>query len=42
MLHVQWSGCGAPLIEDQDIKTGWEDKIANIAKNVLEEQSPRQ
>ncbi|KAL0397469.1 UNVERIFIED_CONTAM: Replication factor C subunit [Sesamum calycinum] len=30
------------LTEDQDIKTGWEDKIANIARNVLEEQSPKQ
>ncbi|KAH6793790.1 hypothetical protein C2S52_004267 [Perilla frutescens var. hirtella] len=32
----------ASLTEDQDIKTGWEDKIANIAKNVLAEQSPKQ
>ncbi|KAK4414359.1 Replication factor C subunit [Sesamum alatum] len=32
----------ASLTEDQDIKTGWEDKIANIARNVLEEQSPKQ
>ncbi|KAL1562031.1 replication factor C subunit 3-like isoform X2 [Salvia divinorum] len=32
----------ASLTEDQDIKTGWEDKIANIAKKVLEEQSPKQ
>ncbi|XP_075478924.1 replication factor C subunit 3-like [Primulina tabacum] len=30
------------LKEDQDIKTGWEDKIADIAQNVIEEQSPKQ
>ncbi|XP_042059850.1 probable replication factor C subunit 3 isoform X2 [Salvia splendens] len=34
--------CSASLTEDQDIKTGWEDKIANIAKKVVEEQSPKQ
>lgn len=32
----------SPLKEDQDIKTGWEDKIADIARNVIEEQSPKQ
>ncbi|KAL8495831.1 hypothetical protein ACS0TY_019805 [Phlomoides rotata] len=37
-----FNGCNASLTEDQDIKTGWEDKIANIARNVLEEQSPKQ
>ncbi|PIN10365.1 Replication factor C, subunit RFC3 [Handroanthus impetiginosus] len=37
-----FNGCSASLTEDQDIKTGWEDKIANIARNVLEEQSPKQ
>ncbi|KZV31600.1 Replication factor C subunit [Dorcoceras hygrometricum] len=30
------------LEEDQDIKTGWEDKIANLARNVIQEQSPKQ
>ncbi|XP_073120435.1 uncharacterized protein [Henckelia pumila] len=34
--------CSSPLKEDQDIKTGWEDKIADIARNVIEEQSPKQ
>ncbi|KAF8380707.1 hypothetical protein HHK36_028197 [Tetracentron sinense] len=31
-----------PLKEDQVIMTGWEEDIANIAKNIIEEQSPRQ
>ncbi|CAK9158145.1 unnamed protein product [Ilex paraguariensis] len=30
------------LKEDQEIMTGWEDDIANIAKNIVEEQSPKQ
>ncbi|KAL2478629.1 replication factor C subunit 3-like [Forsythia ovata] len=30
------------LTEDQDIKSGWEDKIAKLAKNIIEEQSPKQ
>ncbi|XP_073151555.1 replication factor C subunit 3-like isoform X2 [Henckelia pumila] len=30
------------LEEDQDIKTGWEDKIANLARNMIQEQSPKQ
>ncbi|XP_072987023.1 replication factor C subunit 3-like isoform X2 [Typha latifolia] len=30
------------FIENQEILTGWEEDIANIAKNLLEEQSPRQ
>ncbi|CAI9764920.1 unnamed protein product [Fraxinus pennsylvanica] len=30
------------LKEDQDIKIGWEDKIAKLAKNIIEEQSPMQ
>ncbi|XP_073288555.1 replication factor C subunit 3-like isoform X2 [Primulina huaijiensis] len=30
------------LEEDQDIQTGWEDKIANLATNVIQEQSPKQ
>ncbi|XP_075486316.1 replication factor C subunit 3-like [Primulina tabacum] len=32
----------SPLKEDQSIKTGWEDKIVDIARNVIEEQSPKQ
>ncbi|KAA8520346.1 hypothetical protein F0562_014602 [Nyssa sinensis] len=32
----------SPLKEDQEIMTGWEDDIANIAKNTIEEQSPKQ
>ncbi|KAI4353954.1 hypothetical protein L6164_002870 [Bauhinia variegata] len=31
-----------PLEEDQLILTGWEDEISNIAKNTIDEQSPRQ
>ncbi|KAH0726237.1 hypothetical protein KY284_002102 [Solanum tuberosum] len=30
------------LTENQEIKTGWEDDIAMIAKNIIEEQSPKQ
>ncbi|CAA2986674.1 replication factor C subunit 3-like [Olea europaea subsp. europaea] len=30
------------LKEDQDIKTGWEYKIEKLAKNIIEEQSPKQ
>ncbi|CAN1306413.1 Replication factor C subunit 3, partial [Linum perenne] len=30
------------LTEDQVIWTGWEDDIANIAKNIIDEQSPKQ
>ncbi|XP_075510946.1 uncharacterized protein LOC142546870 isoform X3 [Primulina tabacum] len=30
------------LEEDQDIQTGWEYKIANLATNVIQEQSPKQ
>ncbi|EOY25329.1 ATPase family associated with various cellular activities, putative isoform 1 [Theobroma cacao] len=31
-----------PFKEDQVILTGWEDDIANIAKNIVEERSPKQ
>ncbi|CAL1373787.1 unnamed protein product [Linum trigynum] len=31
-----------PFSEDQVILTGWEDDIANIAKNIIQEQSPKQ
>lgn len=34
--------CSPTLKEDQEILTGWEDDIAKIAKNVVEEQSPKQ
>nr|GMD31722.1 replication factor C subunit 3-like [Ipomoea batatas] len=30
------------LKEDQEIMNGWEDDIAKIARNIIEEQSPRQ
>ncbi|KAH0766071.1 hypothetical protein KY285_001942 [Solanum tuberosum] len=30
------------LTENQEIKTGWEDDIAKIAKNIIKEQSPKQ
>ncbi|KAK3195309.1 hypothetical protein Dsin_026619 [Dipteronia sinensis] len=31
-----------PFEEDQAILTGWEDDITNIAKKIIEEQSPKQ
>uniref|UniRef100_A0A6N2KMP1 Integrase catalytic domain-containing protein n=1 Tax=Salix viminalis TaxID=40686 RepID=A0A6N2KMP1_SALVM len=31
-----------PFTEDQEILTGWEDDIANIAKDMVEGQSPKQ
>ncbi|GMJ13981.1 hypothetical protein HRI_005067300 [Hibiscus trionum] len=31
-----------PFTEDQKILTGWEEDIANIAKNMVEERSPKQ
>ncbi|XP_058085454.1 replication factor C subunit 3-like isoform X2 [Magnolia sinica] len=31
-----------PFKEDQVIWTGWEEDIANIAKNIIDEQSPKQ
>ncbi|KAF5744234.1 hypothetical protein HS088_TW08G00832 [Tripterygium wilfordii] len=30
------------FVEDQEILTGWEDDIATIAKDIVEEQSPKQ
>jgi replication factor C subunit 3/5 len=33
---------GYPFAEDQVVLTGWEDDIANIAKNMVKEQSPKQ
>ncbi|PIA58574.1 hypothetical protein AQUCO_00500480v1 [Aquilegia coerulea] len=32
----------SPLKENHVIMTGWEEDIANIAKNIIEEQSPKQ
>ncbi|KAM7256337.1 hypothetical protein ACFE04_012078 [Oxalis oulophora] len=31
-----------PFKEDEEILTGWEQVIANIAKNIVEEQTPKQ
>ncbi|OMO89328.1 hypothetical protein CCACVL1_07914, partial [Corchorus capsularis] len=31
-----------PFKEDQEILTGWEEDIANISKNIVEERSPKQ
>ncbi|KAJ0053267.1 hypothetical protein Pint_00004 [Pistacia integerrima] len=31
-----------PFKDDQEILTGWEDDITNIAKKIIEEQSPKQ
>ncbi|KAJ4825842.1 hypothetical protein Tsubulata_023352, partial [Turnera subulata] len=33
---------GYPFTKDQEILTGWEDDIANIARNIVQEQSPKQ
>ncbi|KAG6420254.1 hypothetical protein SASPL_116776 [Salvia splendens] len=42
-FEATWhTNSNASLTEDQYIKTGWEDKIANIAKKVVQEQSPKQ
>ncbi|PON56702.1 DNA polymerase III [Parasponia andersonii] len=30
-----------PFAEDQEVLTGWEDDIANVAKNMVQEQSPK-
>ncbi|XP_062099839.1 replication factor C subunit 3-like [Humulus lupulus] len=30
-----------PFTEDQEVLNGWEDDIANIAKNMIEEQGPK-
>ncbi|XWS62264.1 hypothetical protein CRYUN_Cryun07bG0195300 [Craigia yunnanensis] len=36
-----WHSC-YPFKEDQVTLTGWEEDIANIAKNIVEERSPKQ
>lgn len=38
----RWSICSSLLEEDQIILTGWEDDIADIAKSIVEKQSPKQ
>ncbi|EEF28707.1 Replication factor C subunit, putative [Ricinus communis] len=40
-LEASWRR-SYPFAEDQEILTGWEDDIANIAKNMIQEQSPKQ
>ncbi|XP_028083303.1 replication factor C subunit 3-like [Camellia sinensis] len=40
-LEATWQANSA-LTEDQEIMIGWEGDIANIAKNIVEEQSPKQ
>lgn len=40
---LEWRTCSSyPFKEDQVILTGWEDDIADIGKNMIEEQSPKQ
>ncbi|GFY92095.1 plant invertase/pectin methylesterase inhibitor superfamily protein [Actinidia rufa] len=39
-FEATWKA-SSPLKEDQEILNGWEDDIANIAKNIVEEQSPK-
>ncbi|ONI22112.1 hypothetical protein PRUPE_2G108000 [Prunus persica] len=40
-FEATWKKC-YPFKENQVILTGWEDNIADIAKNMIEEQSPKQ
>ncbi|KAM7508924.1 hypothetical protein LguiA_019377 [Lonicera macranthoides] len=40
-LEATWQS-NSSLEEDQVISTGWEDDISKIAKNIVEEQSPKQ
>ncbi|BFG21346.1 hypothetical protein CerSpe_076200 [Prunus speciosa] len=40
-FEATWKKC-YPFKENQVILTGWEDNIAAIAKNMIEEQSPKQ
>ncbi|GFZ02707.1 hypothetical protein Acr_15g0013150 [Actinidia rufa] len=40
-FEATWQA-SSPLKEEQEILNGWEDDIANIAKNIVEEQSPKQ
>ncbi|KAF9626371.1 hypothetical protein IFM89_032787, partial [Coptis chinensis] len=40
-FEASWQ-LNSPLKEEQVIMTGWEEDIANIAKNIIDEQSPKQ
>ncbi|XP_047336084.1 replication factor C subunit 5-like [Impatiens glandulifera] len=40
-FEATWN-CSPQLKEDQEIKTGWEDDIEDIARSIIEEQSPKQ
>ncbi|XAR63335.1 hypothetical protein NMG60_11023241 [Bertholletia excelsa] len=40
-LEATWRA-SSPLKEDKAVMTGWEDDIANVAKNIVAEQSPKQ
>ncbi|KAK6251596.1 hypothetical protein SCA6_005601 [Theobroma cacao] len=42
LVNTLFLSCSYPFKEDQVILTGWEDDIANIAKNIVEERSPKQ
>ncbi|KAM5554333.1 hypothetical protein ABKV19_022615 [Rosa sericea] len=41
-FEATWKKGSHPFKEDQVILTGWEDEIADIGKNMIEEQSPKQ
>ncbi|PRQ56789.1 putative DNA polymerase III, clamp loader complex, gamma/delta/delta subunit [Rosa chinensis] len=41
-FEATWKKGSYPFKEDQVILTGWEDEIADIGKNMIEEQSPKQ
>ncbi|XP_050227546.1 uncharacterized protein LOC126677119 isoform X2 [Mercurialis annua] len=41
-FEASWQQRSCSFTEDQEILTGWEDDIANIAKDMIQEQSPKQ
>ncbi|KAL6125690.1 hypothetical protein ACLB2K_073744 [Fragaria x ananassa] len=41
-FEATWKKSSYPFKEDQVVLTGWEDEIADIGKNMIEEQSPKQ
>jgi len=41
-FEATWKKGSYPFKEDQVILTGWEDEIADIGKNMIDEQSPKQ
>ncbi|KAL6129213.1 hypothetical protein ACLB2K_072566 [Fragaria x ananassa] len=41
-FEATWKKSSYPLKGDQVVLTGWEDEIADIGKNMIEEQSPKQ